>query len=101
VRIKHSADWWLSNPKNKYYQAAAKAIELTWGMKPMYIREGGTIPVTSFLEETLKAPVLHLPLGQATDRAHLQNERIRLENLLKAKDVLKNFFKEIVNTKNK
>ncbi len=41
----------------------------------MYVREGGTIPVTPFLEKALNAPALHLPLGQATDSAHLQNER--------------------------
>lgn len=32
---------------------------------------------------------IHLPLGQASDGQHLPNERIRIENLLKGKDVIK------------
>ena len=32
-----------------------------------------------------------LSTGQSMDSAHLPNERIRLENLLKGKQVLKNF----------
>jgi di- and tripeptidase len=63
----------------------------------MAVREGGTIPVTPFLEKTLNAPVLHLPIGTVTDKAHLQNERIRLENLQKGKNVLKRFFNELSN----
>lgn len=73
---------------------------LEWGMKPLYVREGGTIPVTPFLEKTLNAPALHLPIGQATDRAHLQNERLRLQNLLKGKNVLKAFFKQLAKRQN-
>jgi di- and tripeptidase len=95
VKTLHTGDWWLGDRKNKYYRAAAKAIEEIWNAKPINVREGGTIPVTPFLEKTLQAPALHLPIGSVTDKAHLQNERIRVENLVKGKDVLKNFFNEI------
>ena len=46
----------------------------------------------------LGAPVVVLPLGQRSDRAHLTNERIRLLNLHRGKDVLKSFLCALVDT---
>lgn len=76
-------------------QTAESALSKVWGVRPLYIREGGTIPLTSYMEKMLCAPALLLPLGQASDAAHLHNERIRLENLKKGKDVVKEFFKNL------
>ena len=49
----------------------------------------GTMPLSRFLETTLKAPVVHLPLGQSSDSPHLANERIRCLNLAKGIQILK------------
>ncbi|TAQ86992.1 hypothetical protein B7494_g4692 [Chlorociboria aeruginascens] len=51
------------------------------GRKPLYIREGGSIPSIRFLEKEFGAPAAHLPCGQASDSAHLDNERLRVTNL--------------------
>lgn len=95
VRVIRTGDWWLGDRSNKYYKFAAQAIQEEWGVPPMYVREGGTIPVTPFLEQTLGAPALLLPLGTSSDRAHLENERIGLENLLKGKNVIKRLFRSL------
>ena len=63
--------------------------------KPLYIREGGSIPAIRFLEKEFDAPAAHLPCGQASDSAHLDNERLRLVNLYKSKDIFKKVFKEL------
>ena len=56
----------------------------------------GNLPqITTYLKTTLNAPCMHFPMGQASDRAHLQNERIRLRNLRTGKDVLVDFFAAI------
>jgi acetylornithine deacetylase/succinyl-diaminopimelate desuccinylase-like protein len=89
IRKIHSGDWWLGEPSGKLFQAAASAIHEVWGMEALFTREGGTIPLTSFLERTLNAPAIHIPIGQRSDAAHLENERIRIENLSKGKSVLK------------
>ncbi len=39
--------------------------------------------------------MVHLPLSQASDRPHLENERIKVEALTKAKGVIKNFLLEV------
>lgn len=65
------------------------------GRKPLYIREGGSIPAIRFLEKEFEAPVAHLPCGQATDSAHLENERIRLVNLMKSREIFGEAFRNL------
>jgi len=60
--------------------------------EPLFIREGGSIPAISFLEREFDAPAAMFPMGQASDNAHLDNERMRVENLYKGRDVLKMLF---------
>lgn len=64
-------------------------------MKPLYIREGGSIPSIRFLEKEFGAPAAHLPCGQASDSAHLDNERLRLVNLFNSKRIFKEVFREL------
>lgn len=63
--------------------------------KPLYIREGGSIPAIRFLEMEFNAPAAHLPCGQASDSAHLDNERLRLVNLYKSKDIFRRVFRDL------
>ncbi|ORY17481.1 hypothetical protein BCR34DRAFT_474887 [Clohesyomyces aquaticus] len=63
--------------------------------KPLYIREGGSIPAIRFLETEFGAPAAHLPCGQASDSAHLDNERLRLVNLYNSKKIFKSVFREL------
>ncbi|CRK22808.1 hypothetical protein BN1723_012779 [Verticillium longisporum] len=63
----------------------AKEVRVSRPKKPLYIREGGSIPAIRFLEKEFGAPAAHLPCGQATDSAHLDNERLRRSETLKVK----------------
>ncbi|TVY47861.1 putative di- and tripeptidase [Lachnellula occidentalis] len=65
------------------------------GRKPLYIREGGSIPSIRFLEKEFNAPAAHLPCGQASDSAHLDNERLRVSNLYKSREIFRKLFKEL------
>ena len=67
----------------------------TLARKPLYIREGGSIPGIRFLEKEFGAPAAHLPCGQASDSAHLDNERLRLLNLFNSKAIFKKVFREL------
>nr|POF04475.1 putative di- and tripeptidase dug2 [Quercus suber] len=79
-----------SNPQTKTQTTYSKQRR-----KPLYIREGGSIPAIRFLEKEFDAPAAHLPCGQASDSAHLYNERFRLINLYKSKDIFKHVFREL------
>lgn len=73
----------------------APAPAVVRGRKPLYIREGGSIPAIRFLEKEFGAPAAHLPCGQASDAAHLENERIRLLNLLKSREIFGEVFRRL------
>lgn len=65
------------------------------GGKPLYIREGGSIPSIRFLEKEFGAPAAQLPCGQASDSAHLENERLRVVNLYKSREIFRRVFKDL------
>jgi len=61
-------------------QAAARALEATFGRPPLYIREGGSIPICASFEETLGLPVVLLGFTQPDCHAHAPNEWMDLRN---------------------
>jgi acetylornithine deacetylase/succinyl-diaminopimelate desuccinylase-like protein len=61
-------------------QAAARALEATFGQAPVYIREGGSIPVCATFENTLDLPVVLLGFSPPDDHAHAPNEWMDLAN---------------------
>lgn len=65
-------------------------------VKPIFIREGGSIPTIRFLEKEFLAPAANLPCGQASDNAHLDNERMRVENLYKSREIFRFVFAHLV-----
>ncbi|MEA2518177.1 MAG: hypothetical protein QOF49_257, partial [Chloroflexota bacterium] len=61
-------------------QAAARALEATFGQKPLFIREGGSIPVCASFEQILGLPVVLLGFDPPDQRAHAPNEWMDLDN---------------------
>lgn len=61
-------------------QAAARALERTFGRSPVFIREGGSIPVTAEFEHRLGLPVVLLGFAQPGENAHAPNEWMDLAN---------------------
>ena len=64
-------------------------------VEPIYIREGGSIPTIRYLEKEFGAPAANLPCGQASDNAHLDNERLRIENLYKSREIFRFVFAKL------
>jgi acetylornithine deacetylase/succinyl-diaminopimelate desuccinylase-like protein len=58
-----------------YVSAAARAIEQGFGCAPVFIREGGSIPVVSTFHEKLGVDTLLLGWGQNDDNTHSPNEK--------------------------
>ena len=95
VKYHGGAKAWLSNPKHPNYEAGAKAIEKVFGMKPNYTREGGSIPITSWLEDATQMNVLLLPIGACDDMAHSQNEKYNISNMRNGVKVLAAYLHEL------
>lgn len=122
VNIDNRAEPWLGDPRNQIFRTLEKAVIEAWPdsfdtdghgqtsnghqtgdiqhspagnckpKRPLYIREGGSIPAIRFLEKEFGAAAAHLPCGQASDSAHLDNERISMLNLVKAKEIFGKVF---------
>jgi succinyl-diaminopimelate desuccinylase len=58
--------------------AAAEAVELGFGRAPVFIREGGSIPVVSTFREQLGVDTLLLGWGLNDDNTHSPNEKFNL-----------------------
>jgi di- and tripeptidase len=84
-----------SNPSFSLSQSENSSDPKPRGRKPLYIREGGSIPSIRFLEKEFGAPAAHLPCGQASDSAHLDNERLRVSNLYKSREIFRQVFREL------
>jgi acetylornithine deacetylase/succinyl-diaminopimelate desuccinylase-like protein len=69
-----------SDPSNPVSQAAARALEATFGQHPVYIRSGGSIPVASLFSTMLDLPIVMLGFGNPDDNAHAPNETMVLLN---------------------
>jgi acetylornithine deacetylase/succinyl-diaminopimelate desuccinylase-like protein len=76
----HGAPGVVVELDSPYMRAAAKAIEAGFGRQPVYIREGGSIPIVTTFSQELKADVLLLGWGQNDDNTHSPNEKFSLED---------------------
>ena len=61
-----------------YIAAAVGAIEHAFGRKPVFIREGGSIPIVTTFKEQLGVDTLLLGWGLDDDNAHSPNEKFNL-----------------------
>lgn len=80
AELLHDGAYWVSDPFNASFTAAAKATKAVYGVDPDLTREGGSIPITLTFEQELKTSVLLLPMGRGDDGAHSINEKLDLSN---------------------
>ncbi len=76
----HNANPVLVPRDSPMMQAGIRALKAGFGAQPVFIREGGSIPIVGTFQACLKAPVLLLGYGLSTDNAHSPNEKFHLEN---------------------
>jgi acetylornithine deacetylase/succinyl-diaminopimelate desuccinylase-like protein len=89
--------WWegsASGPESsKLFQAARNGVRQAWGLPGkdsdvLFVREGGTMPLLPALQAVLGCDAVQIPLGQASDAAHLPNESISEQNLFRGVDAI-------------
>lgn len=79
VRLLHDGMWAVVNTDSPYMQAAVEAYEFGFGKRPVYMREGGSIPVVGTFQSALNAPVILMGFGLPDDNLHAPNEKFTLE----------------------
>jgi len=74
------------------YQAAAKAIEHTFGKTPIPQRGGGSIPIVALFESILGVKTILMGFGDDSDAIHSPNEKFDLANFYKGIETIPYFY---------
>ena len=76
----HGGKPWMTAFDNPFVQAAGRAIEQGFGQRPVFNREGGSIPVVSTFQEELGVPCVLFGVGLPDENAHAPDEKLDLGN---------------------
>lgn len=87
----HGGEPYLTPIDSKGYQAAAKAIEHTFGKSPVPVRGGGSIPICSLFEKELGVKIVFMGFGLDSDNLHSPNEKYDLFNFYKGIETIPYF----------
>lgn len=91
--LHHGGEPYVTPISSKAYQAAAKAIETTFGKSPIPVRGGGSIPICSLFEQELGTKVVLMGFGLDSDNLHSPNEKFDLANFYKGIETIPYFHK--------
>ncbi|MEN2280749.1 dipeptidase [Algoriphagus sp. SE2] len=75
------------------YQAAEKAMEETFGKRPIPTREGGSIPIVALFQKELETDPILFGFGLDTDALHSPNEHYGVANYFIGIETIAAFFK--------
>lgn len=93
VRPHHGGEAALTDINSKGYIAASKAMEKTFGKKPIPVKQGGSIPIVSLFKKELQSEAILMGFGLDSDAIHSPNEHYGLFNFYKGIETIPYFFK--------
>ena len=89
----HGGEPYMTPIDSIAYQAAAKAMETTFGKKPIPVRGGGSIPICALFEKELGIKIVFMGFGLDSDNLHSPNEKFNVENFYKGIETIPYFHK--------
>jgi acetylornithine deacetylase/succinyl-diaminopimelate desuccinylase-like protein len=95
VEALHGGPPWHAEGEGPLFDAAARALERAWGRPPVFIREGGSIPIVQSFQEVLDAPVLLIGFGLPGENAHAPNEWMSVENFQRGAEAIAILYEEL------
>ncbi len=101
IKVKglHHGNWAITPIDSKWIKAAFSAMKQGFGKEPVFIREGGSIPIVVTFQEILKAPTVLLGFGLPDENAHSPDEHLNLNNFQKGIITTSIFYNELANLK--
>ena len=75
----HGGEGVVVAPDSAPIQAASAALEEVYGKPPVFLREGGSIPIAALFDEVLNVPVVLMGFGLPDDNLHAPNEKYSLD----------------------
>ncbi|WP_085535830.1 dipeptidase [Massilibacteroides vaginae] len=94
VTPKHGGQGYVCPIDLPAYQAAEKAVEVAFGVKPLAVRRGGSIPIISTFEQVLDTKTILMGFGLEQNAIHSPNESCRLDFFYKGIESVAEFYRE-------
>ena len=82
----------ISDRKSPWIEAYVKAAEAAWGRRPLFKREGGSVPVVVHAQQALDVDSVNIGFGLPSDNMHGPNEKIHLPTFYKGIEALIHYF---------
>jgi acetylornithine deacetylase/succinyl-diaminopimelate desuccinylase-like protein len=95
IKYLHGGGPALTPIDSKGVKSAVNALEKAFGKKPVYTREGGSIPIVVTFQEELKAPTVLMGFGLPDENSHAPNEHLNLMHFHKGIITSAYFFDEL------
>lgn len=99
VNIHHGGQGYVTPIDSIEYEAASRAIEETYGKKPIPEHSGGSIPIVALFEEELKSKTILMGFGLNSDAIHSPNEHYGVFNYLKGIETIPLYYKNFTELK--
>jgi len=94
VTPKHGGQGYVCPIDLPAYQAAEKAVGVAFGVKPLAVRRGGSIPIISTFEQVLGIKTILMGFGLEQNAIHSPNESCRLDFFYKGIESVAEFYRE-------
>jgi acetylornithine deacetylase/succinyl-diaminopimelate desuccinylase-like protein len=82
----------MADPQVPGAKAMARGLEQVWDVRPVYKREGGSIPVVADMHKILGIESVLTGFGLPDDNLHAPNEKLHLPTWYRGIDALIHFF---------
>jgi len=93
VTLHHGGQGYVTPIDSIGYKAASKACLETFGVNPIPVRSGGSIPIVALFEQELKSKTILMGFGLDSDAIHSPNEHFGIFNYLKGIETIPLFYK--------
>jgi acetylornithine deacetylase/succinyl-diaminopimelate desuccinylase-like protein len=92
IRSLHGGQGYVTPIEFPAYRAASRAIKESFGIAPIPVRSGGSIPIVSDFEEVLGIKSILMGFGLDSDAIHSPNENYPLFNFYKGIETIPLFY---------
>ena len=96
VTALHGGQAYVSPTGSAAYRAAEKALETTFGKRPVPVYSGGSIPVIATFEKVLGIKSILMGFGLDSDAIHSPNENFSLISLFKGIESVVRFYENFI-----
>jgi len=86
---------WMTPIDHPVMQAAGRAMKRGFGADPVFMREGGSIPLVGTLEDLFGVPAVLMGIGLPDENAHAPNENLDIDNFYNGIASAAFFFEEL------